>query len=358
MSTSLTGHQQPFFSVGQPLSALPSAGQMRIANLGSFPRLARELGIDPTRVLERHEIDPREILAPDHFIDCRAFTGILEDCSQRLNDSLFGLRLATLHEPDVYGCVIALCRAASTLRQAIQSFIDYIPITHSPACMQELVESEHTAELRWFVAADIGQNQQANYHATLLLMKLLRQVGGQEFQPRYVQLSGSTRPRDIERLEKLFGCRFSAGAGLNIIAFNRDRLDLPLGNGSRMLFTLLQGYLDEVKRYAEVPLVRKVENYVRFSLAGGHCSIDGCAEKLGLAVRTLQTRLSETGREFSDILRDERTALAKAFLDREQMSLSDIAAELGYAEQSSFGRAFKRWTGISPQQYRQRAQCS
>ena len=56
--------------------------------------------------------------------------------------------------------------------------------------------------------------------------------------------------------------------------------------------------------------------------------------------------------KFSDILEDQRVELARSYLERQELSLDDVAALLGYSEQSSFGRAFKRWTGSTPQRYR------
>ena len=70
-------------------------------------------------------------------------------------------------------------------------------------------------------------------------------------------------------------------------------------------------------------------------------------------MRTLQIHLSEAGLGFSDLLERQRIDTAKTCLQQEHMSLDDVAAMLGYAEQSSFGRAFKRWTGLSPRQFRQ-----
>lgn len=355
----------PFFYLDRPIEPMPGERQMRIANLGAFPDLARGFGHDPRALLERHNIDPAEISAPDHFIDCKNFTELLEDCSTVFNAPLLGLKLAQLQEPDVYGCIPALCRAAPTVQEAIKSFAKYIPVTHSSASAQELVESENFAEYRWHVRMDVGCNQQANYHATLLLMKLLRQIGGYNFRPSYVSLAVEARQKDIDALEAHFGCRFHGSATNNIIAFPREFLHQSVASSSRTVFALLSGYLDRIKATTEVAIADKVANYVRSFLPSGRCSIEHCAQSLGMAVRTLQTQLSESGYEFSSILEQQRMELAKAYLTQKhltqkqpgqkQMSLDDIAANLGYAELSSFGRAFKRWTGTTPNQYRLRS---
>jgi AraC-like DNA-binding protein len=341
-----------FFSLDCPLESMPGERQMRIANLGAFPALAREFGVDASSLLERHEINPQEIEFPDHLIDCRSFTELLEDCSKTFNAPLLGLKLAQLHEPDVYGCVTALCRSAPTVQDAIDSFIKYIRVTHSSASAQELVEAENIAELRWFVRSDLGCNQQANYHAALLMMKLLRQICGTQFRADYVALTVDSRNRDTEAAEKYFGCRFHQRAGVNAIAFRREFLRQSIPCASRTLFRLLGGYLDNVRASAETSLTDRIANYIVAALPLGQCSIEDCARKLGMAVRTLQTRLRESGFEFSGILEQQRMELANAYLKADQLSLYDISANLGYNDQSNFIRAFKRWTGTTPSQCR------
>lgn len=348
------GDNLPFFALQQPLESMPREGQMRIAHLGAFPALASHFGSDHQRLLERHDINPQHIQRPDELIACTSFTSLLEDCSSRFNDPLFGIRLAQLHEPDVYGCVIALCRSAPTMREAINSFIKYIRITHSPASVMELVEGKHTAEYRWFVSKDLGCNQQANFLAALLMTKLLRQFGGPQFQPHYVNLAVDIRHRDFTTLEGFFGCGFHRTTADNAIAFPREFLDRRIPSASRLLFTLLSSYLDQVKASQHESITQKVANYIRGTLSSGHCCIEHCAQRLGMAVRTLQSKLSEANSEFSVILEEQRIELAHSYLKQPQLTLDEVAANLGYAEQSSFGRAFKRWTGISPGQFRRR----
>lgn len=343
-----------FFSLNGPLEVMPTERQMRIANLGAFPVLARNLGADPRRLLERHDIDPFSLRDPDHYIDVQSYVNLLEDCSTLLNDPLFGLRLAQVQEPDVYGCVTALCRASSTVREAIDCLIKFIPVTHSPAAMQELVVNNETALLRWGVRTDLGNNRQANYQAALLNLKLLRQLGGRYFRPNYVNLTVDTRHKDIDELERQLGCRFHSRASENVIAFPAAMLDQRIATANRLLFKLLGGYLSCVKDAARTTLVDRVHDYIRSSLSDGNCTIERCAAKMNVSVRTLQAKLSESQLSFSDILEEQRIALAQNYLKQHQFSLDDVAANLGYSEQSSFGRAFKRWTGLTPKQFRQK----
>lgn len=347
-----------FFSLDGPLDSIPTTRQMRVANLQGFHDLVRARGGNPLDLLERHDIDPQRVRDPDHFVDCRSVVELFEDCSRALHDPLFGLDLGELQQPDVFGCVTALCRAAPTVRDSVASFIDFIPVTHAPAALLELVENDAVAEIRWQVGADIGVNDQANYKAALLNLKLLREVGGRNFRPSYVNLAVTERHYDLAELERRLGCRFHRTPGENVIAFAADVLDQPVKSANRTLFRLLGGYLQTVKAAARVSLAQRVEDYVRGALSGGHCSIERCALKLNLSVRTLQAQLAESGLKFSDILEAQRFEVARTSLERTDVGLDDLADLLGYADQSSFGRAFKRWTGLTPKLYREKHHAS
>ena len=343
---------EPFYSLEGPLDATPAEGQMRAANFEGFSELVRNRGGDPKWILEHHGIDPWAIRDPDYYINCQGLVDVFEYCSALFDDSLFGLRLAQIQEPDVFGCVTTLCRAAPSFREAIGSLIEYIPVVHSPMPMLELIEGKETAELRWSVRADLGVNHQANYQAVLLDLKVLRLVGGRTFRPSYVNLAVDTRQRDVPEIEDKLGCVFHGGAAFNAIAFPSAILDQPVASANKLLYRLLGGYLARVKAASRTTIVERVQDYVRGSLPSGTCSIERCAKKLGTSIRTLQSNLGDYGLKFSDILERQRIELAKIYLEQGQLSLDEIAVLLGYSEQSSFGRAFKRWTGATPQRFR------
>ena len=341
-----------FYSVAGPLDAIPAERQMRAANFDGFPDLVRHLGGDPRRILERHGMDPRTIVDPDYHIDCKDLVDVLEYCSTLFRDPLFGLRLAQSQDADVFGSVTALCRAAPSFRDAVKGLIDYIPAVHAPMTTLELAEGKDTAELRWSVRADLGLNFQAHYQAVLLNLKLLRLVGGRAFRPSYVNLALDAQQKDIPEIEQVMGCPFHRRASANAIAFPTAILGQPVPTSNKLLFRLLGGYLDRVKAASRRSIAERVEDYVRGALPTGQCSIERCAKKLGNSVRALQAHLSDCGVKFSDILEKQRVELAQVYLEQPELSLDDIAALLGYSEQSSFGRAFKRWTGATPQRFR------
>jgi AraC-like DNA-binding protein len=341
-----------FFSLDGPLDVVPIQGQMRAANLGGFHALVRHYGGDPARILDRHGIDSSVLGDTDHPVECMGAVKALEYCSTRFNDSLFGLRLADLEDLDLFGSVTAMARAAPSAREGLQCFISYLPVMHSPEGELMLVPTPDATELQWFTHTDFELSEQANYQALLLNLKIMRMLGGREFRPDYVDLAFPVRRKDVDSIEDKAGCRVRGRAGKNAIGFRSGILDRPLPNANKLIFNLLGGYFARVKATAGASIAERVEAYIRGALPSGSCTIARCARKLGTSVRTLQLHLTDRGERFSDMVEKYRVELAEKYLRDGSRTLDEIAALLGYSEQASFGRAFKRWTGVTPQSFR------
>lgn len=344
--------QDTFFSLDGPLDIAPGGGQVRAANFAGLADLARQFGRDARGIVERHGMEARVLTDPESLITPQQMADTLEYCSTLFDDPLFGLHMATVQDPEVFGCVTALCRSAPTIRAGIRCLIDYLPVVHAPDCEVVLIEGRETAELAWLVNADMGVNDQANYQAAMLNVKLLQSIAGPTFKPSWVSLSADTRTTDMPELERLLGCKVTSRSSHNSIAFPAHSLDQAVPSANRLLFRLLGGYLETVKAAHSLSIIDRVESYIRGSLASGNCTIERCADKIGTSVRTLQAKLAAENARFSELVENQRAALAKSHLAQRQLSLDEIADRLGYGEQTSFGRAFKRWTGMTPQQYR------
>ncbi|MEZ5737541.1 MAG: AraC family transcriptional regulator ligand-binding domain-containing protein [Novosphingobium sp.] len=344
--------QSSFFSLEGPLDVAPGGGQCRAANFSGLADVARHLGRDPRGIVERHGMEARVLTDPESLVAPQQVADVFEYCSTVFEDPLFGLHMATIQDPEVFGCVTALCRAAPTFRAGVRCLIDYLPVVHAPDCEVVLIEGRETAELTWLVNTDIGVNDQANYQAAMLNVKLLQAMGGPGFKPSWVSLSAEARPSDMPELEQLLGCKVTGRNPHNSVAFPVRALDQPVPSANRLLFRLLGGYLERVRAAHSQSIIDRVESYIRGSLSSGNCTIDRCADKIGISVRTLQARLASEGAKFSELVERQRAGLAKAHLSQRDLSLDEIADRLGYGEQTSFGRAFKRWTGMTPQQFR------
>jgi len=111
-------------------------------------------------------------------------------------------------------------------------------------------------------------------------------------------------------------------------------------------------FLTEIDGWNEY--TRAVTRIIIARLDDEALSIEKVAKEMAISVRTLQKRLQEEGVIFSDLLREIRHRLAQKYL-RESYSVEQIAYLLGFSEPSAFRRAFKKWSGVTPREYREQS---
>jgi AraC-like DNA-binding protein len=99
-------------------------------------------------------------------------------------------------------------------------------------------------------------------------------------------------------------------------------------------------------------MVDTARKMITRSLAGGRPEIRAVARTLNISVRTLQRRLAERGWTYKRLLDEVRFAEARRAIAKPEDLLKVLAIDLGFEEQASFTRAFRRWTGLSPSEYR------
>jgi AraC-like DNA-binding protein len=102
-------------------------------------------------------------------------------------------------------------------------------------------------------------------------------------------------------------------------------------------------------------LIERTRRAIGGRLRGGDPSLESVARELGMSERSLQRHLGELGYTYNALADEVREATARLYLEQPDIALAEIAYLLGFAEQSTFNRAFKRWTGCTPRQARLQA---
>jgi len=108
-----------------------------------------------------------------------------------------------------------------------------------------------------------------------------------------------------------------------------------------------------MKQSTEMLTIDSVRGAVAKLLPGGQVTLAKTAEATGFSARTLQRRLAEQGLNYSHLLDEMRFIKARELIQQHE-KIAEVATRLGYADAGSFTRAFERWTGMSPRQYRKR----
>jgi len=329
-----------------------SDSRMRAGHLRGILQFVRSRGGDPIATLDRAAVEISVINDPEELVPCSAVVSILEDCSERLRDPLFGMRFGATQSADVFGAVAALGRAAATVREGLRNFVDYLPIVHSSEGLLEVRGNRQNGELRWVADGEFSSNSQGNLQSAVLQMMILRMLAGKEFRPSYVTLIAGVPANCRDELEQQLGCRVEGGSLHNAIGFDARVFDWPVQTSNRTIHALIESHLRTIRVRSQPNLVERVHAFLDKSLPVGRCTLRACSAALGMSQRTLQVRLEAANECFSDMVEKRRAQIALDLLAAEDLSMVEIAGLLGYAEQSSFSRAFRRWYGASPQQLR------
>ncbi len=113
---------------------------------------------------------------------------------------------------------------------------------------------------------------------------------------------------------------------------------------------MVQGGIDDATLQDTV--VIDISQAILGQLQTNGACIDSVASQLALSTRTLQRRLGERGLSYSSLVTALRQSRSKYLLINSELSIDQIAAQLGYVSASAFGAAFRRWWGESPARYR------
>ena len=333
----------------------PGPGEVRAGHFHGLFKQVQNYGGDPRAILEWHEIDPISFADPDSYLNCEAVINLMEYCADRFGDPLFGARLARQQSVDVFGAAAAVARAAPTFGEGLECVRDYLPVVHFKEGWMELHRSRDRAEHRWTGGTGLyASNIQGNFQSLVLQHKILELLGGPDFKADYVLLNAEVSARDQEQLADWIGCRVTGGQDCNAIGFSSKVLDWPIATSNRMLFTLIKSHLENFAS-TQPGLVDRVRAYLREHLASGTFSLEKCARAVGSSRRGVQWRLQAEGLTFTDLVEQERIEQARILLAQSEMPIVEIAARLGYSEQSSFCKASKRWFGVSPRDLRNEA---
>lgn len=162
------------------------------------------------------------------------------------------------------------------------------------------------------------------------------------------------RPRDPERHERWFGCPVAWGGPTFEVAFDTAVLALPLPRSEPHLFGYLARRVDAL--HGALPVAERWTDRVRREIGAllpqGEPRLADVARRLAVSERTLHRRLADEEARFAQLLDDARRERATLLLDEPRLSCSEVAFLLGYAEPAAFFRAFRRWTGATPQRWR------
>lgn len=319
--------------------------------LSNYPKLVAELGGDPAALLRAAGVQERDVGTYDAFIPLRAAIRALEAAAEGTTTPDFGRRLAQRQGIETLGPVGAAARTAATVADALAIFNTFMA-AYSPVITINIMPLADRTQS--FIAVEFLIDEATRCPQTIELalgvsLRVFRLLLGTEYPALAVHLTHDplTPAADYVRY---FGCTphfAERAAGFTVRAAD---LGLPLHRDD-VAHRAIVDYLSEITPL-DAGVVESVRTIVRQLLPTGTATLDVVAEQFHLHPKTLQRKLAEEGTVFAALVDRVRKDTADRYLSNTGISLTHLARELGYAEQSVLTRSCKRWFGTGPATYR------
>ncbi|CAG9294936.1 AraC-like DNA-binding protein [Celerinatantimonas diazotrophica] len=312
-----------------------------------------QYGADVDRVLGRSGINPEILTSPTQSLQLVNYCKVLEEAAKESQFDNFGLYYGRQFQPQSLGLIgyIGLCSAnlAHALTNVANAFH-----WHQHDTFVQFVEQGECYRFDYQVrhGAIVCRRQDAELTMGMIF-NLIRQCAGKNWAPREVHFE-HPRPELWHEHCKVFDAPVYFEQPFNSLLIPKSDLKRAMPGHDPILLSVMT---DALKRLNMQPPAQDVINqtraHIQSALLDGEPDLDTIAEQLNLSRWSLQRRLRQENLSFSGLVDKVRQEVATHYLHQKQMPISEMGLMLGYSETSAFSRAFRRWFGMSPRQYRQ-----
>ena len=317
--------------------------------------LLRTQGLDVPTLFREAGIDIRELEHPRSRIPVEQVDRLWLLAEQRSAQPFVALSRATADKPSSFDMLAYSMMSCQNLAEAIERLVQYCAVVSDAVDLRVVANADGCRiEVTPMEPPQPGRSSRLDY-TIVTFLAFCRWVTGRDIVPLGVEL-GYPAPVDLRRHHLAFSCtpRFNA-LGHALLVRNADlQLPLPTANAalSQLHDRVVQEYVQELH---PTGIERQLATSLVHGIASGRVMRRDVASDLCMSDRTLQRRLAEAGTSFQAEVDALRRQLTEKYLCDPQVPLVAIASLLGFAEESTFYRACRRWFQLSPKQARQMA---
>jgi AraC-like DNA-binding protein len=343
----------PLMSRKQPAESESQEWLVPVYNAALIFDEAVRQGVDPHELIRGTGFSIKDLKNSDTLKSYDQNIALIERALKLCPLPGLGLRIGRDESPTQWGILGYAMMCCRTLRDMITMLIRYHRIAASMAEFYFREEGD-LAFLEVRPLRALGEALPAvveeHFSSTLSAARIL--TGRKDMRPVDVHLSYAM-PQYVHMYREFFGCPVHFNRPSNTILFESKWLKSPLMHSSAISSAMAERICEiQLRRqYIEYDVVHRVR-YLLLQCADTFPDAEAVAETLRITSRTLRSRLRERGTSFQSILDDVRHQLAVNYLGSSTLSLADICALVGFNDVSNFRRAFKKWTGKNPCEFR------
>lgn len=306
------------------------------------------------RVLARAGMAEDQLSDINRPVDLASYVRMMELAASDTGNDNFGLWFGQQFKPEMLGLIGGIAIASATLGAALVNVARYFPY-HQQATHTAFTQRGELFSLEYRIIDGGIVERRHDAELTLgMFANIFRHCLGPQWAPEQVHFE-HPKPAGWRDHTQAFSAPVHFGQRTNALIFRGGPLHQRMPSGDLHRAGLLSDQLIRISGgTGTLSLLDHVKGEIRSRLPGGVPDIGTIADSVGFQRWTLQRRLADYGLTFSAVIDQVRRELAERHLRQRYVSVMEISDLLGYSELSAFSRAFRRWFGIPPQQYRSR----
>jgi AraC-like DNA-binding protein len=315
-------------------------------------RALQDAGVDQDALLRQLGMDPDRLLDLNFRYSQEQVTSLWVAAVAATHDTEFGLKVARHVRPSTFHVVGYAMACSSTLKRAAERFAHSARLISDAALIEFKPVGNHfllTVDLHTIGRQPIYQTIDTILAGFLLLCEW---IVSSPIVPAEVTFRHG-RPENDKPYRKVFRCRIRYGQEINSILFHAKDLERPVPSANEELAVILD---EMTSKYLALRFSsrfsRKVREVLTLQLPHHEPSKAETAKMLHMTSRTLLRRLREENTTFQEVSERLREELAYDYLLQDNFTIEQIASQLGFSSSSTFSRAFVRWTGQRPSEWR------
>ncbi len=314
-------------------------------------RLLADRGVDVDAFLARQGLERASLAAPEARLEVERTRALLEDLEAITADPALGLSLVRYTEYTAFGPLGVALSAGGSLRGVLERMVRFHSLV-SDAMIPSLVVDEDSLLVTFQDRDGCAPHPQSVLFVLASIAAFVRLRLADGSTPRRVVLR-DVDERCLAAAERVFHCSVCLGERFSL-EYPADSASSLLAGSDPEMAALLEQTLRTRLGEGERSLGLELGLFLESRLPEGVPTLAEAAKALHQSERSLQRRLEEQGLTYQKVLDETRRTLAERHLHTPGMSLTQLAFLLGFADVSSFSRAFRKWYGVPASQYRKR----
>lgn len=315
-------------------------------------RVLQNRGFDAIEVIQSSGLDPSKIADPDWRVPADQYNTLMRRCVELTQDEAFGLYAAEELQPQVLHGLGLGWLTSDTVYDGLRRLVRFAQLIASIAEL-ELEETDSLVILHMRRALELEDFEFAGRdYGVAMISRMCRLSLGQFLAPVKIEMERPL-PSEPERWDYMLATKVTFDSDKTCMTWSRSDIEGKILTGDPKLARAndeqAAAYIDT---FVNTSFSREVMQRLLERLPDGPPEQKQIASDLCVSNRTLQRKLKDEGASFNDLLQDCRLQLAKKYLRLNHRSVVETSYMLGFSEPSAFSRAFKRWTGMSPAQFR------